>query len=172
MLLRQMAVAFLFNDNQEVLFLQKKAQAAFLPGYLVPVGGHLHPGELKDPLKACLREIAEETGLMPEQIHGLSLRYIVHQVRADREISIQYIFMGKAAEGYELLESEEGRLEWVDCGLLHQHHVTASTRGVLDHYLATGIHNDSVYTGTMHLLMGEPGVQWAVLQDLEGAVKL
>jgi 8-oxo-dGTP diphosphatase len=174
MLLRQMAAALLFNDKHEVLFLQKKPQAKFLSGYLVPVGGHLLDDELNDPQAACLREITEETGLTSDSMNDLSLRYIIHRVKADQEIRIQYIFTGKIAAGSGLLESEEGRLEWVewvDCGLINQRPVTASTREVLAHYLAAGIHNKLVYTGTMNSIQGEPAIQWAILQDWEGQVK-
>lgn len=171
MLLRQMAVALLFNGNHEVLFLQKKTEAKFLSGHLVPVGGHLEENEINDPQKACLREIEEETGLTSNSINDLSLRYIIHRVKDDREIRIQYIFTGKVAAGSRLLESEEGRLGWVDCGSLNQCPVTASTREVVAHYLATGIHNKLVYTGSMHSVLGEPRVQWAILQDWEGQVK-
>lgn len=39
--LRQMAVAFLINEDQEVLFLQKRPKDTFLAGFLVPIGGIL-----------------------------------------------------------------------------------------------------------------------------------
>ncbi|MEK3687599.1 hypothetical protein [Paenibacillus sp. FSL R10-2736] len=58
-----------------------------------------------------------------------------------------------------------------DCGSLNQCPVTASTREVVAHYLATGIHNKLVYTSSMHSVLGEPRVQWAILQDWEGQVK-
>jgi 8-oxo-dGTP diphosphatase len=163
-----MAVAFLFNDNHEVLFLQKKPQAAFLSGYLVPVGGHLEEDELNDPQRACLREIEEETGLTIHDINDLSLRYIVHRVKEGQEIRIQYIYMGKAATGSRVRGSEEGQLEWVDCSTLKQRNATASTQEVLRHYMDTGIHNSMIYTGTMYSIQGEPAVQWAILQDWEG----
>lgn len=168
MLLRQMAVALLFNEKQEVLFLQKKHGAAFLSGTLVPVGGHLKEDEITDPLKACLREIEEETGLTAHSIKGLALRYIIHRVKDYQEIRIQYIFTGGVASGSKLLDSEEGKLEWVDYSGLERLNVTASTQGVLSHYRETGIHNNTVYVGTMYSILGEPGVQWAILQDWEG----
>lgn len=55
MRLRQMAAAFLFNEDKEILFLQKKANSRFLGGHLVPVGGHIEDGEFGDPQRACLR---------------------------------------------------------------------------------------------------------------------
>ncbi len=43
MRIRQMAAAFLFNSREEVLFLRKNCESAFLPGRLVPVGDHIEP---------------------------------------------------------------------------------------------------------------------------------
>lgn len=171
MRLRQMAVAFLFNEKDEVLFLQKRQEAAFLSGQLVPVGGHLEGHELSDPQQACLREIEEETGLTVHSINGLSLRYIVHRVKEEAEIRIQYIYMGRVTPGSRLVESEEGRLEWVDCGSLNLRNVTASTREVLSHYLVTGNHSSGVQVGVMHSLHGEPAVRWTALQDWEAEVR-
>ncbi|QUL55819.1 NUDIX domain-containing protein [Paenibacillus tritici] len=170
MQLRQMAVALLFNEQQEILFLQKKTEATFLSGHLVPVGGHLEEQEITDPQKACLREIAEETGLTSHSINDLSLRYIIHRVKENREIRIQYIFIGRVVVGSRILESDEGRLMWVNGSALNQYPVTASTREVIAHYLETGIHNKQLYTGTMHSVLGEPAIQWAILQDWERQV--
>ncbi|WNS41343.1 NUDIX domain-containing protein [Paenibacillus sp. MMS20-IR301] len=171
MLLRQLAVALLFNENHEVLFLQKKADAAFLPGHLVPIGGHLQAAEIGDPQRAALREIEEETGLTSPGLNSLALRYVVHQVRTDKEISIQYIFTGRVAAGSSLLESAEGSLVWAGYSGLERLVVTASTKEVLGHYLRTGIHTNEVYVGTMHLIHGKPAAAWAILQDLEGQVR-
>ena len=86
MKLRQMAVAFLFNEEQEVLFLQKKQKDTFLAGFLVPIGGHIEGEEMNEPQKACLREIEEETGIKSEFIDNLALRYIVLRIKDHQEI--------------------------------------------------------------------------------------
>ncbi|MBW4082365.1 NUDIX domain-containing protein [Paenibacillus sp. S150] len=172
MLLRQMAVALLFNEHHEVLFLQKKVNSRFLPGQLVPIGGHIVGGETGDPKRACLREIEEETGLEEHALTGLALRYIVHRMKDDQEIRIQYIFTGKVAADSELVESEEGRLSWVDCRTASHQPVTASTEEVMRHYLETGIHNNTTYIGTMHASQGQAAMSWSVLEDWEGRVSL
>ncbi|SDN22841.1 NUDIX domain-containing protein [Paenibacillus jilunlii] len=172
MQLRQMAAAFLFNERREVLFLQKKPTSAFLPGLLVPIGGHMESSEIGDPKRACLREIQEETGLGEHALAGLELRYIVHRMKDEREIRIQYIFTGEAAAGSELVESEEGRLLWVDCSTISSQHASASTEEVMRHFLETGIHNHKTYIGTMHGMQGQAAMNWAVLEDWESRVSL
>ncbi|MNC08278.1 nucleoside triphosphate pyrophosphohydrolase [compost metagenome] len=168
MLLRQMAVAFLFNEAGEMLFLQKMPDSRFLGGYLVPVGGHIEDGEFNDPKRACLREIEEETGLTEQAVHGLTLRYIVNRNKGDQEIRVQYVYMGSVPADSGLVESEEGELLWIDHNKLAGLEVTASTRAIMKHYLETGIHNKQIYTGTMYSLLGEPAVGWNVLEDWEG----
>lgn len=167
MRLRQMAAAFLFNEDKEILLLQKKANSRFLGGHLVPVGGHIEDGEFSDPQRACLREIEEETGLAEQDLGGLTLRYIVNRLKAGQEIRIQYIFMGIVAPGSRIASGEEGELLWKDTGRLDGAHITASTSAVLQHYFETGIHNNYIYTGTMHSLQGEPAVSWSILDDWE-----
>ncbi|OMF86184.1 NUDIX hydrolase [Paenibacillus sp. FSL R7-0273] len=167
MRLRQMAVAFLFNEAQDVLFLQKKKGSRFLAGHLVPVGGHIEDGEYSDPRIACLREVTEETGLTGQDIGGLTLRYIINRLKAGQEIRIQYIFMGNVAPGSRLVPGEEGELLWLEAGRAGGMQATASTRAVLQHYLETGIHNNHIYTGTMHSQQGDPAVSWSVLEDWE-----
>ncbi|OKP85065.1 hypothetical protein A3844_17560 [Paenibacillus helianthi] len=167
MQLRQMAVAFLLNERREMLFLQKKSTSAFLPGQLVPIGGHMEGEEISEPKRACLREIEEETGLAEHALAGLELRYIVHRIKDESEIRIQYIFTGEVQSGSRLMESDEGRLMWVDCGNVLNQRVTASTKEVVRHYLETGIHNHTTYIGTMHGLQGQAAMSWAVLEDWE-----
>lgn len=168
MQLRPMAVAFLFNDKQQVLLLQKQSGSSFLPGYLVPVGGHMEAREINDPRQACLREIAEETGLAEQAVGSLALRYIIHRIKDDKEIRIQYIYTGSIRADSRFIESEEGRLLWVDCSTIAGRHVTASTQEVMQHYLKTGIHSSHVYVGTMHSYHGEPQMGWNMLEDWEG----
>jgi 8-oxo-dGTP diphosphatase len=86
-----MAVAFLFNEEQEVLFLQKKQKDTFLAGFLVP---HIEGDEINEPQKACYREIEEETGLNSDCIKNLGLRYVVLRIKDNHEIRIQNVFIG------------------------------------------------------------------------------
>ncbi|WP_249896863.1 NUDIX domain-containing protein [Paenibacillus sp. PK3_47] len=165
--LRQLAVAFLLNDRMEMLFLQKKAESAFLPGYLVPVGGHMEEGEFNDPLRACIREIKEETGLPEQAVHNLSLRYIVHRIRSNREIRIQYVYTGHVPPESVPAGSDEGQLLWVDRNRLDSRQITASTKAIIDHYFAKGIHNKQIYTGTLYAQKGQAVMGWSVLEDWE-----
>lgn len=167
MKLRQMAVAFLFNNKQEVLFLQKKSNSTFLSGLMVPIGGHIEGDEINHPHNACVREIREETGLMVNNLNKLALRYIVHRVRDNNEIRIQYVYFGNVLEGSKVIESDEGQLSWVDYKEIINQNVTATTKEIIKHYNEIGKSTNKVYVGSMKSLKGEPGVTWGVLEDWE-----
>lgn len=71
------------------------------------IGGHVERGE--DALTAAHRELFEETGL---KVQCLTLRGVIC-VDTGQETGIGiYVFQGEYSEG-ELIESHEGKLEWV-----------------------------------------------------------
>lgn len=162
-----MAVAFLQNEEQEVLFLQKKAKNTFFAGHLVPIGGHIDGDEINDPKKACIREIEEETGIKGDCIEELKLRYIVHRLKDNQEIRIQYVFFGNISKNSTLTESDEGSLEWLDYMEIPNRNVSATTIEIAKHSLELGISTEDVYIGSMKSLNGNPEITWALLEDWE-----
>ncbi|NLP49811.1 NUDIX hydrolase [Bacillus sp. RO1] len=167
MKLRQMAVAFLFNEEQEVLFLQKKQKDTFLAGFLVPIGGHIEGDEMNDPQKACYREIEEETGLKKDYIENLTLRYILLRIKDNQEIRIQYVFIGSVSKNSTLCESDEGSLSWVGYKDILDCNVSATTKEIVKHYDQVGKYNDKVNVGSMKSLKGNPEITWGLLEDWE-----
>ncbi|MCJ7843588.1 NUDIX hydrolase [Lederbergia sp. NSJ-179] len=167
MRLRQMAVAFLLNEEQEVLFLQKRSKDIFLAGHLVPIGGHIDGDEVNDPKKACIREIEEETGIKSDCIEDLSLRYIVLRLKDNQEIRIQYVFLGKISKNSTLNESDEGSLEWLDFMEIPNRNVSATTIEIAKHYMELGTSTEKTYVGSMSSLNGNPQINWALLEDWE-----
>ncbi|WP_188205541.1 NUDIX hydrolase [Alkalibacillus aidingensis] len=167
MKLKQFAAAYLFNEDEEVLFLQKKEDASFLSGMLVPVGGHMKEGEMNAPESACIREIEEESGLDNDDYHNLQLRYILYRMKGVEEIRIQYIFFGEMSKESDLVASEEGELKWIPYRDIPNEDVTQTNKEIAQHYETTGRFNDHVYVGVMKSDNGEPGITWALLEDWE-----
>lgn len=162
-----MAVAFLFNEEQDVLFLQKKQKDTFFAGYLVPIGGHIDGTEINNPQNACIREIEEETGLKSDYIENLKLRYIVHRIKENQEIRIQYVFFGNVSKNTTLIESDEGSLAWVRCNDISSRNVSATTIEIVNHYNEIGESTENVYVGSMKSLKGIPSITWGLLEDWE-----
>ncbi|TFB13112.1 NUDIX domain-containing protein [Filobacillus milosensis] len=164
--IRLFAAAYLINENQEILFLQKQNNARFLAGHLVPIGGHMEDDEVKVPLKACYREIEEETGLQPEQITNLKFKYIMHRIK-ENEIRIQYLFFGNVSRNLDLIESEEGELKWIKPDDIDHLEMTAATKEIIKHYISIGQLTDDIYVGTMGSSDNKPEVNWGILRDWE-----
>lgn len=165
--LRQMAVAFLLNEGQEVLFLQKKPKDLFLAGLLVPVGGHIEENEMSEPQTACLREIEEETGLKSHNINNLALRYIVLRIKENKEIRIQYVFFGNVSKSSKLIESDEGSLSWINDKDIINRNISATTKEIAKHYEEIGKFTEKVYVGSMKSIKGKPEITWGILEDWE-----
>ncbi|GAA0453889.1 NUDIX domain-containing protein [Alkalibacillus silvisoli] len=164
MILKQFAAAFLFNEEDEVLLLQKKRDAKLLAGMRVPIGGHMETSEMNNPEAACFREIAEETGISPKEVQDLSLRYIVQRMKGD-QIYIQYIFFGYIQSDVKLVESDEGKLNWVHYKQVKEQPVTEATRELVKHYEQVGQFDHNIYVGSMSLQSNLPKMTWALLDD-------
>ncbi|MCY0901598.1 MAG: NUDIX domain-containing protein, partial [Firmicutes bacterium] len=78
--LRQMTCAFL-EQGSDLLLMKRSDTMYIAPGLWAGIGGHLEPHEVRDPLACVLREIAEETGMNPQQIRDLRLHSIVSRLR-------------------------------------------------------------------------------------------
>lgn len=161
--LRQMAAAFLFH-NDKLLLMEKPMGKSFLPGMVVPIGGHLEERELNNPNNACLREVEEETGLTNDDLSGLELRYIILRIKGT-EIRLQYIYFSNVKH-IMVRESEEGQLSWNDIKLTADLNVTATTKFILEHYSKNKSSSD-IYVGTMKSAGSKPDITWALLEDWE-----
>ncbi|WP_054024904.1 NUDIX domain-containing protein [Bacillus sp. FJAT-28004] len=161
--LRQMSVAFLIHGNK-LLLMEKPKNASFVSGMVVPIGGHLEQHEINNPSEACLREVEEETGLTTDDLTGLELRYIILRIK-ETEIRIQYVYFSNAKH-IDVRESEEGKLLWVDIGLVDKLNVTATTKYIIEHY-SKNKNSSDIFVGTMKSVESEPEITWALLEDWE-----
>jgi len=93
-----MTTAYLFHDDS-ILLMERSLQRTFLPGLWVGVGGHVEPGEYAHLMASCLREIAEETGLCPEDISDLRLRYILLRQRGNG-LRQHFVYFGTASTAH------------------------------------------------------------------------
>ncbi len=93
--------------GESVLLLKGAPHKRIWGGYYNGVGGHIEQGE--DVLSAARRELAEETGLVPDSLWLIG----TVTVNTGQQVGIGlYVMKGISNKG-ETLPSEEGELEWV-----------------------------------------------------------
>lgn len=80
----------------------------------IGVGGHFEKGE--SPEECLLREVREETGLT---LTDYAFRGLVTFVSDDHEAEYMHLFTATGFTG-DLIECDEGRLEWLDRETLYQ----------------------------------------------------
>lgn len=161
---RLFATAFILH-GKNILMMKRSKNATLLPDIWAPVGGHLESYELNDPHGACVREIFEETGLAEPELSDLSLRYIVHRIRA-LEIRTQYVYFGVASR-LDVGPTDEGELEWVPASAVLDLETSTTTRFVLSHYIEDSADKNTLYVGTVDSCRGDPEMKWTRLRDWE-----
>lgn len=89
----------------------RRAPGGRCPGSWETVHGTLEQGET--PVQASLRELREETGLVPERLYNVSRVELFYRHREDEVavIPVFAAFVGRTAE--PRLSSEHDRAEWL-----------------------------------------------------------
>jgi 8-oxo-dGTP pyrophosphatase MutT (NUDIX family) len=81
------------------------------PGSWETVHGHIEPGET--PADAAVRELAEETGAVPERLYNLSRMEAFYQHARD-EVALIPVFVAFVAPGTRVrVGAEHDRFEWL-----------------------------------------------------------
>jgi 8-oxo-dGTP diphosphatase len=159
-----MAGAFLKNNDKYLLML-RSPKMDFAPNLWSCIGGHIESLEINDPLKACLREIKEETGINRENIFNLRLRYII--IRQFRNIIKQsYIYFGETNET-KLIETNEGTLYWVPKNELQNKEYTKTFMEMMKHYVKKPDPNERIIVGIAENHMEKLKMSWSILEDFE-----
>jgi len=99
------------GPSLEVLALRRGARGRN-PGSWETVHGTIEPGET--PVQASLRELREETGLVPEKFYNLSRTEAFYQHKSD-ELALIPVFAAFVAPGASMkLSAEHDRAEWLN----------------------------------------------------------
>lgn len=160
--LRNMACVYIFNKDS-VLMMKRSKSSRIFPDFWVPVGGHMEPDEINDPLKACLREVYEETGIKENNLKDLELRYITVR-RKDNEIRNQYIYFANTTVK-TLSDTEEGKLYWIDQSDLLNLKMSVTNKTVLKHYFSNRI--DGIMMGVIDVLDSGVEINWTEIKSFD-----
>jgi 8-oxo-dGTP diphosphatase len=160
--IRQMSTAFLINEGK-VLVMKKESSRLTEDSFWSGLGGHLEPDELNNPMKACYREIFEESGILKEEIQDLRLRYILLRVKND-EVRQQFVYFGKTKRT-DYVISNEGELHWKRMDEINELHMSRIIHFMLEDYQSHPDRNE-IMVGTITMDTGQvPRMQWSKLKD-------
>lgn len=166
--LRLMSTAVLFNGD-DMLMMKRSPTRTLSPGKWAGVGGHLEPAEIGDPRAACLREIEEETGLRPEDIEELELRYILLRLNGS-DLRQQFVYVGRTKRR-DVSLTEEGELHWIPRSEILNRDLPYVFQTLLAHWLTEGP-SQRLWMGTATLLPDDgtaggprPHIQWVPVVD-------
>lgn len=159
-MLRNMTSIYL-SKGAQMLLLYRQGGRVVSDVWVGSAGGHFENAELNDPEACVLRELREEIGLGPEDLLGLSLRYIcLRQVNG--EIRQNYYFFAHLRPDMDTpLRSCEGQLRWFSPQELQALEMPCTAKAMLEHYLAVGQYDKRLYCGAV----GAQGVVFTQLTE-------
>lgn len=161
-ILRNLAVAIIAHDDK-ILLMQRSKTRKFAPGLWAGIGGHIEKNEMNTPEVACLREIYEETGLSKENLSDVHLKYIILRKSAS-EIRVQYIYIGTSST-FEVIQTDEGKLYWIDKNDLLNREMSFTTRCVLERYIKYEECVSKISVGVVDENNKAPVINWSFVED-------
>jgi len=166
MKIRNIATVYVF-DGDNILLMYRVGSRLFQGSIWVGPGGHFEADEMEDPLKCALRELREETGLSPNDVSELKLKYITTR-KTGEEIRQQYIFFTSLKnKSAELIQSDEGQTYWIPLPELFSRKMAYSNTECLKHYLDIGRSDDDVYVGVVGSNKDSLAVRFTALTEYE-----
>jgi 8-oxo-dGTP pyrophosphatase MutT (NUDIX family) len=106
------AEVYIIYQDKLLMFKRSETKKKF-PGWWSLPGGHIDEGE--DPLKAAIREVKEETGVIVTS-DKVKLKVVaIHHHLDRREMYVAFAFLANIDSKPKLsLENEEGSSHWVE----------------------------------------------------------
>lgn len=141
--LRPMTAIYL-TRGEKILLLYRTGSRVVGNSYTGAAGGHMEADEFNSARACVLRELREETGLAPDALVGLAMRYVTMRLK-DGEIRQNYYFFAELREGVEPAGSNEGQLRWFRRDELAALPMPHTAKQVLMHYVAEGYRTDHLY---------------------------
>jgi 8-oxo-dGTP diphosphatase len=124
-----LTIAVLENAGQYLL-LKRSPSKQFAPNLWTGIGGHVEPDEYNDLAAAALRELREESGILPGEIEVFTLRRVLFLSRPGGPLVLLLYYTGRLL-GRVTPDCPEGTLEWIGPERIPGLEMIETTRAVL-----------------------------------------
>jgi 8-oxo-dGTP pyrophosphatase MutT (NUDIX family) len=121
------------GDQLEILVLRRSTNGR-CPGSWETIHGTIEAGET--PVQASLRELREETGLVPEKFYNLSRTEAFYQHRTDELVLIPVFAAFVAPTATVTVSAEHDRAEWLPARAAAQRFAWPRERRAVDDILS------------------------------------
>ncbi len=125
----------LLRHNDQLLLLQRSPDKSFAPGKWTGLGGHVETNEYHRLRISALREVQEESGILPEEIRDFVLRRALFVHRPSQPFRVVLYFTGVLSQ-MVTPACPEGSLSWKQAAEFHSLDVIDTTRPILDLLIA------------------------------------
>ena len=143
--LRNMTAIYITRGD-EMLMLYRIGSRVVDPSWC-GIGGHFEESELNDPFGCVLRELEEETPIRREMLENMKFKYVTLRLKKGEVRQNYYYFASLKDDVDVLLDSDEGRLQWVPFSQVLEKDMPLTAKFMLEHYMAVGRFDDDLYSG-------------------------
>ena len=148
--LRNMTSIYLFR-GEKVLLLYRQGGRVVNNVWTGSAGGHFEREECNDAAACVKRDLQEELGLKPEDIEGMTLRYVTLR-KIKGEIRQNYYFFANLREHVEdTLVSNEGICRWFSLEEMRSLEMPFTAKYVMEHFYTTGRYTKALYAGIANI---------------------
>ena len=159
-------VTIFIEKKDKILMLKRAPTKKIAPNKWAGIGGHIEKEEYKTPMKACLRELEEETGLIVNDLIYINLKYLIIRNVKDEILREQYVYFGKTDKNPLFYEFSEGKLEWIDKSKVMTLEMPMTCEYILKHYFESEI-SKRLEVGVATYFNGKESILWNEMLDFD-----
>ena len=133
-------------NQGKMLLLYRVGSKVVTPSWC-SIGGHFESDELNDAKACALREAYEEAGVAESDMANLTFKYVTLRLKNNEIRQNYYFFADLRNPDLQFNNCDEGLLEWVEIREVLKREMPFTAKGVLEHYLSVGMHDNKIYAG-------------------------
>ena len=133
------------KNNGKILLIKRGMHKKIAPGMWSGIGGRIENAEMNTPSDAALRELEEESGILPQNVSLLELQYILIGKHSNY-IGQTYVYFGETSQS-DIIQCDEGEIAWIPEEELLNRKFSDFFEQMLRHNKARSPEDKAVYVG-------------------------